>query len=106
VIHQSYEVRYCPIIAIALFSIALLALLLKKDGYIHVSKIFFALGVGHIGFFFFFLAIRLIYTKDIAWFTFWEEMTELVFIASVGIFLWIFRERLFKPITEKRSATK
>lgn len=106
VIHQSYEVRYCPIIAIALFSIALLALLLKKDGYIHVSKIFFALGVGHMGFGLLRLALRMIYTKDIAWFTFWEEMTELVFIASVGIFLWIFRERLFKPITEKRSATK
>ena len=61
-----------------------------------LSKLLFAAGMGPLGFsllrFFLFASFK----NNQVWFEFWEEATELLFIAGVGIALWIFRDGLLR----------
>lgn len=95
VINQLFEIRFCPIIAFVLFSITFMILLFKKDDSITPSKVLFAGGIGYLGFGMFRLFIFAPYHDNLVWKSFWEELTELIFVVGVGITLWIFRHRLF-----------
>jgi hypothetical protein len=95
VINQLFEIRFCPIIAFVLFSITFMILLFKKDDPITPSKVLFASGMGYLGFGMFRLFIFAPYHDNLVWKSFWEELTELIFVVGVGITLWIFRHRLF-----------
>jgi hypothetical protein len=44
------------------------------------------------------------YDQNRVWYLFWEETTELVFIAGVGIALWIFRRTLWGRTAAAHSA--
>ncbi len=102
-IQQLYEIRYGPIMAIVLLAISFLVLPRKAAGDVLLAKIFLAAGLGHLGFSFLRLILLSFYSYDMVWFVFWEEATELLFVASVGFGLWIFREGLLKPGLVRRS---
>ncbi|MHC4617881.1 MAG: rhodanese-like domain-containing protein [Planctomycetota bacterium] len=98
-IYQQFEMQYCPIAAIALLSVSLLILTLKRENPLPLAKIFFAAGVGPLGFGMFRSILTAMYSQDLVWFAFWEESTELLFIMGVCFLLWIFRHQLFqKPL--------
>ncbi len=96
IIYQLYEFQFCPIMAIILFVPALLVLLLEKEDPVTLSKVFFAGGMGFLGFSLLRLAFFVPYHDNLVWFTLWEEGTELIYIIGVGITLWIFRHKLFQ----------
>lgn len=95
VLHQLYEIWFCPALAIALFSGSWLILCFKKNAALLHAKIYFCAGLG----FFMFGYLRLIFLAafrdNLVWFGFWEEVTEFLGIAAVAIVLWIFRQGLF-----------
>jgi len=94
-IYQIYEIRYLPAVAIAALTVSFLVLLLKKTDPVSWSKVLFAAGMGALGFSLMRLFILAPYSDNQVWFVFWEEITELMFVAGAGIVLWIFRPGLF-----------
>ncbi len=100
VVYQLFEIRYCPVAAMVLFAASFLLLRFKRAEPVAWSKAFFAGGFGFLGFGFFRLVLFHAYRDNLVWFGFWEELTELMFIASVAAALWIFRAGLFtrKPV--------
>ncbi|MFI5379297.1 MAG: rhodanese-like domain-containing protein [Tepidisphaerales bacterium] len=97
VIHQMYEIRFLPVLAVVLFAASFLVLWLFERHPVGLSKILFAAGVGAMGFSFFRLILQAAFHQNQVWHTFWEEITEFLFTALAAATLWIFRERLFEP---------
>jgi rhodanese-related sulfurtransferase len=96
-IYQIFEIRYCPIVALIFFAAALVTFYLRKEDPLPSAKILLASGFGFFGFSMFRLVLFQVYRDNLAWFVFWEEVTELIYIAGVGAVLWIFRRQLFRP---------
>jgi hypothetical protein len=96
VIQQQFEILYCPIIAIVMLFISLLILLLKKENPLPLAKITFAAGIGPLGFGAFRMILTHTYGRNLMWSGFWEESTELIFVAGLCVVLWIFRHGLFR----------
>lgn len=71
-------------------------LVFKKTNPLPLAKLFFAAGVGPLGFGMFRSVLTGMYNQDLVWFAFWEESTELVFVVGTCFLLWIFRHRLFE----------
>jgi hypothetical protein len=61
----------------------------------HPSKIFFAGAIGTSGFSLFRFLVFQGYRDNLVWMDFWEETTELLYIAGVVVILWYFRRSLF-----------
>ncbi len=100
VLCQIFEIRYLPGAALLLLTIAWLALYFNPASGVWWSKIFFAAGSGALGFAFFRLVLLQIYRENLVWYAAWEEFTELLFVVSAGLVLWIFRQGLFfGPVT-------
>ncbi|HAK59708.1 MAG TPA: hypothetical protein DCO77_04905 [Nitrospiraceae bacterium] len=85
-LYQFLEVRLYPWASLPFFALSFLLLLLSKESGFGASKIFYAMGVGLLGFslmrFFFYWG----YQKNPLWADRWEEITEFLFIAVV---FWI-----------------
>ncbi len=96
VIQQQFEILYCPIIAIVMLFISLLILLLKKENPLPSAKITFAAGIGPLGFGAFRMILTHTYSRNLMWSGFWEETTELIFVAGLCVVLWIFRHGLLR----------
>jgi rhodanese-related sulfurtransferase len=96
VFYQIFEIRYCPIFAIVFYLISLLVLRFKKNEAIEWAKIFFAAASGSLGFGMFRLVLFSLYSENQVWFNFWEEATELIFVAGACFVLWSFRKSLFE----------
>ena len=94
VVYQFFETRLCPVLAVALFTVTMLILLLKKNEPVRASKAFFAAASGALGFSMLRFVIFRCYQGNMVWFVFWEEMTEFLFIAGVVAFLYVFRKQL------------
>ena len=97
VLEQIYEWRYLPIAAILLLAACFLVLWLKERHPVPVSKILFAASVGALGFAFFRLLLVTAFIDNQVWFEFWEESTELLFVAMVGGLLLVLRQSLLPP---------
>ncbi len=65
----------------------------------------FAAGMGPLAFAFLRLVFVGVFQDNLVWFSFWEELTELIYITGVGFILWIFRRGLF-PARECQGPTK
>jgi hypothetical protein len=76
--------------------VSLLILAFKKDDPLPLAKIFFAAGIGPLGFGMFRSILTGMYSQHMVWFNFWEEVTELLFIVGVCFILWVFRQSLFR----------
>jgi hypothetical protein len=96
-IYQQFERLFCPLAAMAFFMISLSVLLLKKETPIAAAKLFFAAGVGPLGFSMMRTMLAGLYTENLVWSNVWEEGTELLFILGVCFILWVFRHGLFMP---------
>lgn len=96
VVHQVYEVRFCPAAALVLLVMALAVLATAKVEPVLKSKVLFAAGVGSLGFGFFRWFLFAPYCENLVWFGFWEEITELLFVVGACAVLWIFRHGLFR----------
>lgn len=90
VVHQLFEIRYCPVLAMLLLGASFLALAFKKENPVAVSKVLFAAALGPLGFSFFRVVLLGAYRDNMVWFVFWEEATELLFIVMAGSILWVF----------------
>jgi hypothetical protein len=95
VVRQLVEIRYSPAAALVLLAVSLGVLRFKKTEAVLWSKVFFAAGMGALGFSYFRLIFFQVYRENLTWFNAWEELTELLFIGSIGLVLWIFRRGLF-----------
>jgi rhodanese-related sulfurtransferase len=95
VVYQVFEFRYLPVVAILLLAASWAILRLKKVEPVHWAKVYFAAGAGALGFSFFRLVLNGVYRDHLAWSGIWEEVTELLFIVSVALTLWVFRKSLF-----------
>jgi rhodanese-related sulfurtransferase len=94
-VHQWFEARYSPLAAIVLVTLALFVLQLTPRTTLHpLARALFCAGVGFFGFAMFRVTLGMVYAEALVWATFWEELTELMFVA-VGIYvLWVFQHSL------------
>jgi hypothetical protein len=92
-LYQLFEIRYAPTAAACFFAIAFLLLLLRKERSFSTAKLFFAGGAGFLAFGMFRLILLSLYHSNLAWFVIWEELTELIYIAALGLFLLVFRKK-------------
>jgi hypothetical protein len=95
VVYQLAEIRYYPLLASALFLAASLTLWLKQDNSLHPSKLLFAAAIGVMGFSFFRFIVFQGFRTRLVWMDFWEEITELLYIAAVVAILCYFRRSFF-----------
>ena len=94
VLYQLFEIRCCPFFAIGLFAAAFAVLLFKKHDPVSPAKVIFSAGAGFLGFSLFRLFLSSPYRDNIVWFTFWEEVTELIYVCGAAYVLWLFRASL------------
>ena len=95
---QLFELRYCPALALALLTASWLVLLFKQDQAVAISKVLLAAAVGPMSFGILRMFFVATFSDRLGWFDVWEEITELLFILSAGLVLWVFRHSLFvKP---------
>jgi rhodanese-related sulfurtransferase len=99
-VHQWFEARYSPGIGIVLISLALLVMQLTSRATIHpLARLLFCGGLGFIGFALFRVTLGMVYAETLIWATFWEELTELMFVGAVIYILWVFRRTLLPNIS-------
>lgn len=82
---------------------------MKRENAVGISKIFFAAGLGPLGFGFLRLILLHAYRENLVWFNFWEELTELIFVVGIGLTLWLFRSNLLRnelPASSNREFEK
>jgi len=92
---QLFELRYCPVLALVLLTASWLVLLFKKDRPVPTSKVLLAAAVGPMNFGMLRMFFVATYSDRLGWFDVWEELTELLFVLSAGVVLWVFRHSLF-----------
>ncbi|MFI5380124.1 MAG: hypothetical protein ACHRHE_12565 [Tepidisphaerales bacterium] len=93
-IHQVYELRYLPIVAILLLANCLVVLWRVELRPVPISKILFSAAAGAMGFSLFRLIVVAPFAEDQVWFAAWEETTELLYVALVGGVLLVFARGL------------
>lgn len=101
------ELRVYPIIASILLIVSMF-FLWRAQKNIKLAQFPFFIGLGFMIFSLFRFFLIYSYYHLPHWVNFWEEMTELIMIAGVGIFLIIFRKKLFlfnKPKLRKPLTT-
>jgi rhodanese-related sulfurtransferase len=94
-VHQFYEIRYLPIVALGFLAVSLLLLLYNRKDPIVLARIPFSAGAGALGYSLLMLMLYAAFRSNLVWYLFWEEGTELLLIVAIGAFLWIFRRGLF-----------
>lgn len=94
-IFQLFEARYLSVVSILFLVTGWLTLRSNTSEPIpSTSSLLAAAGIGCLGFSLFRLGLHYFYEQQVLWFSFWEEATELLYVALVAIVLWVFRQRL------------
>jgi len=97
--YQVFENRYCPILALVLFTAAFVILWQQSHRPISIIvRILAAGGLGAIGFSFFRLVFGKVYVDNLIWATYWEELTELIFLMATWAILLLFRHALLTDV--------
>ena len=104
-IQQLFEIRYAPVVAVALLSLSFVDLALKGWQAVKPSKSFLAVGLGYLTFSLLRLTLLSVYSSNMVWFVFWEEATELILMAGILAVLLLFRQRLFALPSTSESAS-
>jgi len=94
VVHQLYELRYLPALAVILLAGCFLVLWLVERRPVVVSKILFSAAVGAMGFSLLRLMLVAPFSDNQVWFAFWEETTELIYVGLIGAVLALFQRGL------------
>jgi hypothetical protein len=102
VVDQIYENRFCAVLALVLLAASWLVLMFKKKEPVRLSKALFAAALGPLSFGLMRTFIFGAYADRLVWFVAWEEITELIFVATIAFVIWIFRHALIHgdPIPE------
>jgi rhodanese-related sulfurtransferase len=103
IVYQFFELRICPILGLALLAVSFAVLLCGRRDPVARAKFLFAAGTGYLGFGLFRLFLFAPFADNQVWFAFWEEVTELLFIAGAAAVLWFFRHGLFAASTVRPS---
>ena len=64
--------------------------------------------MGPLGFAFLRMTLVGCYSQNLAWFAFWEESTELLFVVGIAFVLWTFRRDLLgkkQDVTDSRAVS-
>jgi len=104
-VSQLFELRFCPVLALALFAASWLVLRFKRNDPVPWSKLLFSAGLGPLGFGTMRMALVATFSNDLMWFETWEEWTELLFVLGVAVVLWIFRHGLLVDRLEASETT-
>lgn len=92
---QYFESRYLPVIVLVFCIGTLLTMQINRDNpFPLIAHIFLAGAIGALGFSIFRLMLGAVYNNNLIWADFWEEVTELMFVAMAAIVLWIYRNGL------------
>lgn len=94
--YQVYEIRVAPVMAVILFVIAFFIIQGKGKTNFHLARIFFCSGMGLLGFSLFRLVLFSMYRDNLVWFAFWEEITELLYVAGAAFIIRVFHGRSLK----------
>lgn len=96
-VYGIYERRVLPALALIAFVISYLPLLRRSGTPIPlITKVLLCAGLGALSFSLFRVSLNAIFVKDLVWFEFWEEVTELMFAGTIGFVLWKFRRILLE----------
>ena len=95
-VFQQVENWYCAAAAVAGLGASLAVLLVKRKNAIATAKVFFAAGMGPLGFGMLRMVLGGAYDQNRVWYLFWEETTELLFILAICFVLWTFRRVLLE----------
>ncbi len=93
---QLFEIRYCPWVSLLLLGASWFVLATRRDDPVGPAKKLLAAAVDPLGFGLMRLFLFAVFRDDLVWFTVWEEVTELLFVAGTGAVLLIFRDSLFR----------
>jgi hypothetical protein len=93
---QLFENRYCSVAAILLLAGSWVVLSFRQADAVPLAKLFLAAALGPLGFGLMRLFLRTAFHQNLAWANTWEELTELLFVAGVGLVLWTFRNACFR----------
>lgn len=91
-VHQSYELRYLPVVAMVLLLAGGVAMATKEGRSLAWGLLSFALGA--LGFSWFRMVLVAVFIDELLWFSVWEELLEFVSILAVLVGLSKFA-RLF-----------
>lgn len=95
IVHQWFEARFSPTLAIVLSGLALLIMQRTSHITLHpLAKALLCAAAGFLGFGMFRVILGMVYAEKLVWAIFWEELTELMFVSAVMYILWIFRRTL------------
>jgi rhodanese-related sulfurtransferase len=104
VIHQLYELRYLPMVAIILLAACFLVLWLIEHHPVPWSKALFSAAIGAIGFSMFRMVLVACFADNQVWFAAWEETTELLYVGMVAGVLVVWRSGLGLGLPTKATA--
>lgn len=103
-VHQWFEARFSPVLAILLSSLAILIIRYTSHRTLHpLARVLICAGMGFLGFGMFRVTLGMIYAERLVWSTFWEEATELMFVVAVMYILWSFRHSLLPGVDQIRD---
>jgi hypothetical protein len=92
---QLFEIRYCPIVALAMFLTTFIITQRSKDhSTLKTAQIFISAGVGALGFSMFRLFLNTIYMQNLSLADSWEELSEFLMIIIIAYILYQFHQRL------------
>jgi rhodanese-related sulfurtransferase len=94
VVHQLYELRYLPVLAVVLLAACFPVLWLVERRPVAYSKILFSAAVGAMGFSLLRMVLVAPFRDNQVWFAFWEETTEVMYIGVVSAVLVFFQRGL------------
>jgi rhodanese-related sulfurtransferase len=94
VIHQLFELRYLPLVAILLYLACEASLLLSNGS--EIEGLLFSAASGALGFSYLRMVFVAPFANRLVWFAVWEELTELFYVGAICAVLWIFRVSIFE----------
>jgi len=90
IVHQVYELRYLPAVAITLLAVCCGLLLLFERRQVPRSKVLLSVALGATAFSYFRLLLVAAFVDDQVWFAAWEETSELMFVCLIAGALFLF----------------
>lgn len=104
---QYFEGRYLPLVSIVFCLGALLTMQKQKEESApQLAMMFLAGALAALGFSMFRLTLGAIFDNALIWADFWEEVTELMFVAFAAIVLWIYKDGLLDVPINKNIFSK
>jgi len=103
VVHQLYELRLLPLVAILFLGACFLVLLFVEHRRVEISKLLLSAAAGALTFSYFRLLLVSAFIDHQVWFATWEETSELIFVATVAGILLVFHRSLLTafPMTSQ-----